>query len=148
MNWRSLLFAPGTRPDLMAKLPRAEPDVVVLDLEDAVPHDAKAEAREHVALAARGLVSGHPGLAVFVRVNAVPTEYFDEDLGGLPDGIRGIMVPKIETSESLGRVGAELGRRGLDALEVIVGIETVDHPTDGEIIARARIYFKASDRMG
>lgn len=30
----------------------------------------------------------------------------------------------------------------------VVGIETVDHPTDGEIIARARNYFKANDRMG
>ena len=30
----------------------------------------------------------------------------------------------------------------------VVGIETADHPTDGEIIARAKSYFKASDRMG
>ena len=30
----------------------------------------------------------------------------------------------------------------------VVGIETVDHPTDGQIVARARSYFKGSDRMG
>jgi len=30
----------------------------------------------------------------------------------------------------------------------VVGIETADHPTGGEIVARARSYFKASDRMG
>ena len=30
----------------------------------------------------------------------------------------------------------------------VVGIETADHPTGGEIVARARIYFRASDRMG
>jgi len=29
----------------------------------------------------------------------------------------------------------------------IVGIETVDHPTDREIVAYARKYFRASDRM-
>ncbi len=29
----------------------------------------------------------------------------------------------------------------------IVGIETVDHPTDREIVAYARQYFRASDRM-
>ncbi len=28
----------------------------------------------------------------------------------------------------------------------VVGIETVDHPTGGEIVAYARRYFKASDR--
>jgi stalled ribosome rescue protein Dom34 len=30
----------------------------------------------------------------------------------------------------------------------IVGVETADHPTDGEIVVHARSYFKASDRMG
>jgi stalled ribosome rescue protein Dom34 len=29
----------------------------------------------------------------------------------------------------------------------VVGVETADHPTSEEIVARARIYFKASDRM-
>lgn len=29
----------------------------------------------------------------------------------------------------------------------VVGIETADHPTDGQIVARARDYFKGSDRM-
>ena len=30
----------------------------------------------------------------------------------------------------------------------IVGVETADHPTGGEIVAHARRYFEASDRMG
>jgi stalled ribosome rescue protein Dom34 len=30
----------------------------------------------------------------------------------------------------------------------VVGIESADHPTDGEIVARARSCFLASDRMG
>lgn len=29
----------------------------------------------------------------------------------------------------------------------IVGVETVDHPSDGELVAYARKYFKAADRM-
>ena len=29
----------------------------------------------------------------------------------------------------------------------VVGIESADHPTDGEIVARAKSYFVASDRM-
>jgi len=35
-----------------------------------------------------------------------------------------------------------------DLASKVVGVETADHPTDGQIVARARIYFKASDRMG
>jgi stalled ribosome rescue protein Dom34 len=30
----------------------------------------------------------------------------------------------------------------------VVGVESADHPTDGEIIARARSCFAVSDRMG
>jgi stalled ribosome rescue protein Dom34 len=30
----------------------------------------------------------------------------------------------------------------------VVGVESADHPTDGEIVARAKSYFRASDRMG
>jgi stalled ribosome rescue protein Dom34 len=29
----------------------------------------------------------------------------------------------------------------------VVGVETVDHPTDGQLIAYARKYFQAKDRM-
>lgn len=29
----------------------------------------------------------------------------------------------------------------------VVGVETVDHPTDGQLVAYARRYFRASDRM-
>ena len=36
--------------------------------------------------------------------------------------------------------------RGLESK--VAGIETADHPTGGEIVAHARRYFKASDRMG
>ena len=30
----------------------------------------------------------------------------------------------------------------------VIGIETIGHPTDPQIVAYARQYFKASDRMG
>jgi stalled ribosome rescue protein Dom34 len=30
----------------------------------------------------------------------------------------------------------------------IVGIETVDHPTDGQLVAYAKQYFNRTDRMG
>jgi stalled ribosome rescue protein Dom34 len=32
-------------------------------------------------------------------------------------------------------------------MNVIAGVETVDHPSDGTLVAHARSYFKASDRM-
>jgi hypothetical protein len=32
-------------------------------------------------------------------------------------------------------------------MNAIVGVETVDHPSDGQLVAYARKYFKATDRM-
>jgi hypothetical protein len=32
-------------------------------------------------------------------------------------------------------------------MKIIVGIETVDHPSDAQLVAHARHYFKAEDLM-
>jgi hypothetical protein len=32
-------------------------------------------------------------------------------------------------------------------MNLIVGVETVDHPSDAQLVAYARHYFKAEDRM-
>jgi stalled ribosome rescue protein Dom34 len=34
-----------------------------------------------------------------------------------------------------------------DLVDKIVGVETIDHPTDGQLVAYARKYFIAKDRM-
>jgi hypothetical protein len=32
-------------------------------------------------------------------------------------------------------------------MKVVAGVETVDHPSDAALVAHARKYFKAADRM-
>ena len=111
----SLLFAPGNRAEVLAKLPRSGPDGVVLDLEDAVPAEAKVEARAIVARAAAELRDGHPGLAVYVRVNAVPSDWFADDMAqALIPGIAGVVVPKLESAEQVTEVANALDELGLD----------------------------------
>ena len=34
-----------------------------------------------------------------------------------------------------------------DRMKAVAGVETVDHPSDGSLVAYARKYFKAADRM-
>lgn len=73
----ALLFCPGDRPDRYRKAADRS-DAVILDLEDAVNPDAKPEAR-------RMLVTGDqldPARTI-VRVNAVSTEFFEDDLATL-----------------------------------------------------------------
>ena len=43
--FRTLLFAPGVRLELLTKSQGGQSDALIFDLEDSVPHNAKDEAR-------------------------------------------------------------------------------------------------------
>lgn len=122
---RSLLTVPGNRPDLAAKVSRSEPDAVFLDLEDAVPAGAKQDARVVARSAARDLVDAKSDLAVFVRVNAIGTPWFEGDVAEalLPD-LTGVVVPKLASHTDVEAVAASLRRAGCADLPVMAGIET------------------------
>jgi len=122
---RSLLFAPASKPDVLRKMPRAEPDGVALDLEDAVPADGKADARAHSRAVGAELAAAHPNLAVYVRVNAVASEWFAADVAeGVAPEIAGVIVPKLESPEQLDAAAAALERAGLGHLHVLAGLES------------------------
>jgi stalled ribosome rescue protein Dom34 len=40
-----------------------------------------------------------------------------------------------------------VNRHAHDLEPLVVGVETVDHPSDGQLLNYARTYFKAADRM-
>ncbi|MFN8633660.1 MAG: CoA ester lyase [Chloroflexota bacterium] len=97
---RSLLFVPGHRARFYEKLAEFRPDAVIVDLEDAVPPAEKPLARSmvHERLGTPLLA----GLQVFVRVNAVDTPYFRDDVRGVvATGLDGIFLPKASTAEQL-----------------------------------------------
>jgi citrate lyase subunit beta / citryl-CoA lyase len=146
---RSLLFAPAIRPDMCAKLPRSGPDGVVLDLEDAVPPDGKAEARVHARRVGEELATGNPALAVYVRVNAVPSEWFAQDvLEALSPGLAGVVVPKLESAEQVAAVAAALETAGCSRLHVVAGIESAAGVAHADAVMRPPIavaYFGAED---
>lgn len=95
---RSYLFVPGNRPERFAKALAAGAGAVILDLEDAVPPEAKPAARNAV----RQWLAEHAG-AAWVRVNGADTEFFEEDLHALA-GVHapGLMLPKAESPRDLG----------------------------------------------
>jgi citrate lyase subunit beta/citryl-CoA lyase len=146
---RSLLFAPASKPDVLRKLPRSAPDAVALDLEDAVPPDGKPAAREHSREVGAELAASHPALAVYVRVNPVPTEWFAVDITqGLAPTSTGVIVPKLETPEQLTTVATALDAAGLGHLHVLAGIESaagVDRVRELLVPPVAVAYFGAED---
>jgi citrate lyase subunit beta/citryl-CoA lyase len=91
---RSYLFAPGHNAKLLGRVFEAGADAVMLDLEDAVPPDAKDMARGMVA---ETLVD-HPA---WVRVNAARTEWCEDDLAAVGERAFGIRIPKAESADDV-----------------------------------------------
>jgi len=106
MRLRSLLFVPGDRPDRMEKAAATDADALILDLEDSVALEKKAEARESTA----AFLGGQRAKLLFVRINA---GFMDQDLQAVmplkPDGI---MLPKAEGGASLAGLDRRLAARG------------------------------------
>lgn len=97
---RSLLFMPGHRARFYEKLADFRPDAVIVDLEDAVPPAEKPSARAMVRERLGGPLLA--GFQVFVRVNAVDTPYFRDDVREIvAAGLDGIFLPKAASSEQL-----------------------------------------------
>lgn len=117
---RTLLFVPGTAPERFAKAAASGADLVVIDLEDAVPDADKDRARQ----AAVAWLAG-PGRAA-VRVNGTGTAAHARDveaLAGLP-GLEAVVVPMAQDPAALEdahrRVGPGVGVVAL--VETAVGL--------------------------
>lgn len=120
MNLRSLLFVPGTKTELLAKVPRWAPDVVIVDLEDAVAEAEKDAARLAVAEAD----FGEAGATVFVRINPPGTPWHELDIAACLDtAAAGIVLPKGEDPEVVVALRDRLAEHAPD-LRIMLGIES------------------------
>ena len=149
-RWRSLLFAPANRPEMAAKLPRSGPDAVVLDLEDAVPEAAKADARRIALATVPALAEVEGGPTVLVRVNAPRTDWFADDVTAVvaAAGLAGVVVPKLESADEVAEVRNALDQAGGSMLLLVAGIETAIGAADARSVLRAGVdvaYFGAED---
>jgi citrate lyase subunit beta/citryl-CoA lyase len=113
------LYVPGDRPERFAKAVAAGPDVVVVDLEDAVVAGHKAAARANLL----AWLPDAPAGSVDVRVNAVGGRWGRADLASLPDlpALRAVRVPKVTSAADVAAVVAALA---VDRLPVHCLIES------------------------
>jgi citrate lyase subunit beta/citryl-CoA lyase len=104
---RSVLYMPGSNARAIEKARTLPVDGVILDLEDAVAPDAKAEARAQVVAAVKA--GGFGAREVFIRVNGIDTPWHADDMSAAaqaaPDAI---LVPKVSTVVQLERIGQRL----------------------------------------
>lgn len=140
---RSLLFVPGGRADMIAKVGRSRPDGVVLDLEDAVAAGDKDTARATVVAALAVL---DVDAVVLVRVNPPGSPWFADDLAAVA-GTRadGVVLPKLDRPGQVDQVRAGTGA---DAV-VVGGLETALGVADSRALLEgsglAAAYFGAED---
>ena len=139
---RSWLFAPGNRPEVMAKAIASPAHAVILDLEDAVPEAEKAEARRHVANMLR---SHAPASDIFVRINALTTPFAHQDIIDIAAcQPAGIMLPKAESASdilTLDWLLSQLECNGGHRTSIVPLIETASG------LAEVRTIATASDRI-
>lgn len=124
MDYRSYLFVPADTPRKLERAGESGADALILDLEDSVATERKAEAR---AIAARYLAeaSDRRGPACFVRVNSLATGLSEDDvaatLAGRPTGY---MLPKCEGREDIETLSRLIERHGGDSEIGVLAIAT------------------------
>jgi (S)-citramalyl-CoA lyase len=99
---RSLLFVPGLRPERFAKAVAAGADIVCIDLEDAVPRERKAEARELILPLLKN--APHPNVEPMLRINSLSTLDGLKDLQAIIESATppaAIMIPKVRSAEEI-----------------------------------------------
>jgi citrate lyase subunit beta/citryl-CoA lyase len=107
--YRTLLFAPGSRPELLSKAQLGDADAMIFDLEDSVPLNAKGEARKNIADAlAAGLKK-----PMFLRISNPRAGDFMADLQVLANAssllnVAGIVLPKADDADDIQAVAKAL----------------------------------------
>lgn len=103
---RSTLILPVNVPRFVEKAHLREADVVMLDLEDAVPAHEKGPARRLVCEAIPRVARG--GAEVFVRVNHEAALLAEDMEASVHAGLDAICFPKAESADQIQRLDAQI----------------------------------------
>ena len=141
---RSVLSVPGHVLKMHDKAALSAADVIMLDLEDSVPQEAKEAARRQV-LESLQTIDWHNKM-VTVRINSLDTPFGYRDLLEVVEGagekIDAVVVPKVNHPGDIHFVdrmldGMELARQLPNTIGIEASIETAEGLTEVTAIARA-----------
>ena len=111
---RSVLYMPGANERALEKAKGIPADALILDLEDAVAPDAKADARVRVCAAVQSGEYGAKELTI--RINGLGTEWHEADLAAAAAaGPDGIVVPKVNSAAEVAQLVDALEAAGAPA---------------------------------
>ena len=107
--FRSLLFVPGNRSDMLEKASSADTDILVPDMEDSVPDNEKHNARNLISEKLSTLSGKNQ--SIIPRVNALDTGLtFDDIRAVVSNNTYGISVGKIESNWDINEVSKILSQ--------------------------------------
>ncbi|MEI2415209.1 CoA ester lyase [Orrella sp. JC864] len=107
---RSVLYVAGANARALQKARGLPADAVILDLEDAVAPQAKAQAREQVMQALQGDWGGRERI---VRVNGWHTPWGPDDLAAVARaGADAVLLPKVQDAAQLAQAAGALDAAG------------------------------------
>ena len=97
---RSVLYMPSSNERALEKAKTLAADGLILDLEDAVAPDAKAQARSN---AAKAVLSGEYGAKeLTIRINGADTQWHADDLAAAAEAAPdAIVVPKVNSADAV-----------------------------------------------
>ena len=115
--YRTLLFAPGSRAELLSKAQFGAADAMIFDLEDSVPLNAKDEARKNVQQAlALGLKK-----PMYLRISNPRAGDYLADLSVLANqsllNVVGVALPKADDAQDIETVS-----KALQEIEIKAGV--------------------------
>ncbi|UKY55015.1 CoA ester lyase [Streptomyces inhibens] len=128
---------PGANERALEKAKSLPADALILDLEDAVAPDAKADARKRVAAAAASGEYGHR--EVTIRVNGPGTAWHADDLRAAAEaGPDAVVVPKVDSAETVREIERALEAAGApDRTAIWAMVETPRAMLDARAVAGA-----------
>ncbi len=134
---RSWMFVPGDRQRMIDKALSLHVDAIMMDIEDGVAPSQKEAARVQIGDSLAQIAElqqtrpDHRTPARFVRVNAVGSERFIEDMRAVVrPGLEGLVIPKVDNIDQIRIVEDELGRAEVahhmpgGSVELLIAIET------------------------
>lgn len=134
---RSVLYMPGSNARALEKGRTLAADAIIMDLEDAVAPDAKAEARANIKAAIAS--GGYGGRELIVRTNALSTAWGHADLVmAAGSGADAVLLPKVESADAVRQAEAVLRAHGApDRLAIWCMMETPLGMLNAQAIAGA-----------
>lgn len=117
---RTALYVPAINARALEKARGLAVDMLIIDLEDAVPADRKEEAR---AAALTEVAAGFPGKLVAIRLNGIGSADLDDDLAACAHSqADAFVLPKVDDTEGLDAILARLPNPLLAMIEGPAGL--------------------------